>query len=93
MEVCGLKWSRDGGYLASGSNDNSVCIWSFGCLEKPVQVLEHAAAVKGLAWCPWQNCVLATGGGSADQHLRLWDIQTGKETKSVNTGSQVIKII
>ena len=24
MEVCGLKWSEDGKYLATGSNDNSV---------------------------------------------------------------------
>ena len=31
QEVCGLKWSGDGGpqsaYLASGGNDNKVCIW------------------------------------------------------------------
>lgn len=31
QEVCGLKWSGDGGVssatLASGGNDNKVCIW------------------------------------------------------------------
>jgi cell division cycle 20-like protein 1 (cofactor of APC complex) len=31
QEVCGLKWSQDGGphgaNLASGGNDNKVCIW------------------------------------------------------------------
>ncbi|KAG2037934.1 quinon protein alcohol dehydrogenase-like superfamily [Suillus americanus] len=27
QEVCGLKWARDGGPLASGGNDNKVCIW------------------------------------------------------------------
>ena len=26
-EVCGLKWSADGSFLASGSNDNRLCIW------------------------------------------------------------------
>jgi cell division cycle protein 20 (cofactor of APC complex) len=93
LEVCGLKWSRDGGYLASGSNDNSVCVWGFSNLSKPLQVLDHNAAVKGLAWCPWQNSLLATGGGSADQHLRLWDIQTGRTLKAVDTGSQVTSII
>ena len=27
-EVCGLRWSPDGRELASGGNDNLVCIWS-----------------------------------------------------------------
>ena len=27
QEVCGLKWSPDGALLASGGNDNTLCIW------------------------------------------------------------------
>lgn len=27
QEVCGLKWSPDGRYLASGGNDNLVHVW------------------------------------------------------------------
>jgi WD40 repeat protein len=29
QEVCGLQWCPSGRYLASGSNDNTVCIWDF----------------------------------------------------------------
>ena len=53
QEVCGLKWSPCGGQLASGGNDNNLCIWdaSFKLLHK---VNAHQAAVKGMAWCPFQ---------------------------------------
>lgn len=27
QEVCGLQWSPDGRHLASGGNDNLVCVW------------------------------------------------------------------
>ena len=28
QEVCGLKWSPDNQYLASGGNDNKLFVWS-----------------------------------------------------------------
>ena len=31
----------------------------------------HRAAVKALAWCPWQRNLLASGGGTADRMIRL----------------------
>lgn len=72
QEVCGLKWSTDFKYLASGGNDNLVNIWptvtglngsvtSVDVVE-PLHVFnQHQAAVRALAWCPWQSNLLATG--------------------------------
>lgn len=73
LEVCGLKWSTDGKYLASGGNDNVLNIWAAVSGEHHSQTTplytftSHQAAVKALAWCPWKPNVLASGGGTADR--------------------------
>lgn len=50
---------------------------------------EHCAAVKALAWSPHQNSILATGGGSTDKTIKLWNINENKCLRSIDTGSQV----
>ena len=49
----------------------------------------HAAAVKALAWCPWQRHLLASGGGTADRMIRFWSSRTGRCLEWVDTRSQV----
>ena len=47
LEVCGLKWTTDGQFLASGSNDNAIYIWNLPSSREPVHRLtEHTSAVK-----------------------------------------------
>jgi len=98
QEVCGLKWSPDGTQLASGGNDNIVNIWEPGASgtgsTAPVhRFSEHQAAVKALAWCPWQDHLLATGGGTADRCIRFWDTQAGRCKNTINTKSQVCSLL
>lgn len=48
-QVCGLEWSPDKRHLASGANDNVVCVWdeSVGHEVQPVHTFtQHQAAVK-----------------------------------------------
>jgi cell division cycle protein 20 (cofactor of APC complex) len=97
QEVCGLKWSPDYRYLASGANDNLVGIWestknstSSQSAQEPMKVFrEHNAAVKALAWCPWQHNIIATGGGTSDKHIKLWNIHTGNIIHNIDADSQV----
>ncbi|CAI6007149.1 unnamed protein product [Closterium sp. NIES-64] len=49
----------------------------------------HQAAVKALAWCPFQSHLLASGGGTADRCIKFWNTQTGALTHSIDTHSQV----
>lgn len=99
QEVCGLKWSTDGKYLASGGNDNLVNIWAanangIGTNTEPAYVLnEHQAAVRALAWCPWQPNILATGGGTADRCIKFWNINNGTLLNSVDSKSQVCALL
>jgi cell division cycle protein 20 (cofactor of APC complex) len=87
QEVCGLKWSPSGTQLASGGNDNVLAIHdaAFGLQHK---IPAHQAAVKALAWCPFQSNLLATGGGTADRCIKFWNTVTGACTNSIDTGSQ-----
>ncbi|GAV03173.1 hypothetical protein RvY_13639 [Ramazzottius varieornatus] len=104
QEVCGLKWSPDKRYLASGGNDNALNIWPVPAssdakkdnaqLDQPVASFNmHQAAVKAVAWCPWQPSVVASGGGTADRTIKLWNVQMGSMITSKDTGSQVSGIV
>ncbi|CAM8924920.1 unnamed protein product [Rhodiola kirilowii] len=99
QEVCGLKWSASGNQLASGGNDNLLHIWdrSVASSNSPTQWLhrmeDHTAAVKALAWCPFQSNLLASGGGGGDRCIKFWNTHTGACLNSVDTGSQVCALL
>lgn len=98
QEVCGLAWDSEGRQLASGGNDNIVCLWDTqspsGTQWLPrLRLTHHTAAVKGLAWCPWQRGLLATGGGSADRYLRFWNSSSGICVAAADTKSQVCSVV
>ncbi|XP_033242689.1 cell division cycle protein 20 homolog [Drosophila miranda] len=97
--VCGLKWSTDFKYLASGGNDNLVNVWSLAgsgvgtATEALHKFSEHQGAVRALAWCPWQASTLATGGGTADRCIKLWSVSDGSLIKSFDSKSQVCALL
>ncbi|KAA8911746.1 WD40-repeat-containing domain protein [Sphaerosporella brunnea] len=92
-EVCGLEWRSDGAQLASGGNDNLVNIWDARQMTTPkFSKTNHKAAVKALAWCPWQNNLLASGGGTFDRQIHFWNTTTGARVNSVDAGSQVTSL-
>ena len=52
QEVCGLKWNPEGNAMASGGNDNKLCIWDIRHSDPVHKFSEHVAAVKAIAWSP-----------------------------------------
>jgi len=101
LEVCGLAWNSDGSCLASGSNDDTVCLWDASMISSRIRLCQpsqhsprlvltgHTAAVKSLAWCPFNGNVLATGGGMKDRTIKLWNSTSGALRSSTSTGSVV----
>ncbi|KAE8720199.1 UDP-glycosyltransferase 89A2-like [Hibiscus syriacus] len=65
--------STEGNRLASGGNENLLYIWEAPKMSSSKflhRLSDHCAAVKALAWCPYQYNVLASGGGLSDGVLR-----------------------
>lgn len=100
QEVCGMSWSPDGRMLASGGNDNVLNVWEaaggqcfFPAGTPKFSFTEHQAAVKAVAWCPWQSGVLASGGGTADRCIRIWNCNNGNLLNTVDTKSQVCALL
>ena len=113
QEVCGLAWearpnntsqgiSRDSTLIATGGNDNDVRVWDMRRLAAPLCTQRHLAAVKAIAWNPHQRNWLATGGGTTDRMIRIWNVnshvfessplvsnQRGIKEVAIDTGSQV----
>lgn len=96
QEICGLAWSPDGSTLASGGNDNKLCLWDVSTSGRSSQtrftLTDHQAAVKAIAWSPHERNLLATGGGTADRCIKFWNTRTGALLNSIDTGSQVCSL-
>ncbi|KAK4754637.1 hypothetical protein SAY87_002741 [Trapa incisa] len=104
-QICGLKWSGSGRFLASGGYDNLLHIWDKRSMRRRPhssyhhpssssypwihRFTDHSSTVRALAWSPYQSGLLASGGGSTDRAIKFWDTTTGSMLKSVDTGSQV----
>lgn len=91
QEVCGLTWSPDRRFLASGGNDNDIRIWRSGHSSSKL-LRGHKSAVRALAWCPWKSSTLASGGGAKDKCIKFWDVLEEKAESSHETTSQVCSL-
>jgi WD40 repeat protein len=170
QQVCGISWSPDGAYLATGGNDNACQLFELAdiiplrelgvtskCLntlsriylssftesnseellqryflvsnlppsrthresaplsaallsrvgtlisdrDRTIMVppncqkhrLVHSAAVKAIAFAPWQPSLLATGGGSNDRAIHFYHTPSGACLATINVYAQVTGLI
>lgn len=55
--------------------------------------LVHGAAVKAIAFAPWQPSLLATGGGTNDRAIHFFHTKTGACLATINVFAQVTSLI
>ncbi|KAL4194709.1 hypothetical protein AMTRI_Chr05g69880 [Amborella trichopoda] len=95
--VTSINWDHRGDHIAVGLENSEVQLWDINSTKKvrvianssnsPLHKIEdHLAAVKALAWCPFQSNLLASGGGGADRCIKFWNTHNGACLKSVDTG-------
>lgn len=90
-EVHTLAWNSTGKKLASGSVDQIVRIWTIGHSSKDlVELKGHTGSVHQLCWDPIHPETLATA--SADKTVKIWDIRSGKCTRTIKTNGANINI-
>lgn len=55
--------------------------------------LMHSAAVKAIAFAPWQSSLLATGGGTNDRAIHFYHTRSGACLATINVFAQVTSLI
>jgi WD40 repeat protein len=53
----------------------------------------HGAAVKAIAFCPWQDGLVATGGGSNDKCIHFFHTTSGAALATISASAQVTSLI
>lgn len=86
QEICGLTWSPDGTYFASGGNENKAYVFCQR-MNMPLMKMSHKAAIRAIDWSPHHRGLLATGGGTADQKLKIWNTRTNSLVNEIHTKS------
>ncbi|KAI3558301.1 WD repeat domain-containing protein [Colletotrichum abscissum] len=53
----------------------------------------HEAAIKAIAFCPWQNGLVATGGGLGDKCIHFFHTMSSTPLATIDVGAQVTSLI
>jgi len=88
-KVHALGWSCNGSTLASGSQDQTIRLWSTDRSRSQIAVLdEHKSSVEQVQWSPTQSNVLVSISDEAN--VFFWDSRAKKCTDRVETkGSNI----
>jgi WD40 repeat protein len=74
-----VSFSKDGNYLASGSEDKSIYVSHLGENTLKKLTLGHNAVITSVSFSHNTNEILASGGDDPDNTIRIWQVKTRKQ--------------
>ena len=69
-------YSPEGGMLATGHHDGTICLWDVETGNLIRKLTGHTGWIIDVVFSPEEE-TLASAGGTSDPTLRLWDVRTG----------------
>ena len=75
--------------ILSSGNDSKLFLYDYRKEYNPVFKGMHEAPVRAIGWSPNYRGVFASGGGTSDQMLKIWDFNNKKLKNQVFVGSQI----
>ena len=78
--VWSVAFSSNGNLLASGSEDNTICLWDAHTGRLLHTLTGHARTIRSVAFSPDGNTLVS---GSEDDTIRLWDAHTGRHIRTL----------
>lgn len=88
--ICGM--SLRGDMLAIGDNGDAVYLWDIKNLKAPVLTYKHNAAVKALAFSPFNRNLVASGGGTLDKTIQIWNVTKNEKMCELKTDGQITNL-
>lgn len=90
--TCAVVFDLSGERFAS-SGAGCACVWDMRKLESPICSFRgHCSEVRAVGFSPTAKNRIATGGGTQDKHVKIWDCENGQELAAANVGSQICNL-
>jgi len=87
-----VKFIQGTNKVISSSESCEIKVWDIRYNSQPLLIFkEHVSAVRAIDYSPDRN-LIASGGGSTDRNLIIWDINNGSLTTKKWIGSQICNL-
>lgn len=84
--ILDVRWNQDGTKLLSASRDKTIKVWNLNLDSKEATAIlvikKHSGFVYSALWNESEKNIISIG---ADQYIRIFDTENGKEQYSINT--------